>query len=63
MNELVKDLAPHNPAIISGLAYGIDISAHKAALEFNLPTVAVVAVPSQPGTQVTGVVVLIVIVT
>jgi DNA processing protein len=43
VNELVKDLVPHNPAIISGLAYGIDISAHKAALEFNLPTVAVVA--------------------
>lgn len=31
------------PLIISGLAIGIDITAHKAALEFGLPTVAVMA--------------------
>lgn len=31
----------HSPAIISGLAYGIDIAAHKAALEHNLPTFAI----------------------
>jgi len=43
VNKLVEELIPHNVAIISGLAYGIDISAHKAAIEFNLPTVAVVA--------------------
>lgn len=39
--RLINDLAPHNPLIISGLAYGIDIAAHNAALENNLPTIAV----------------------
>lgn len=43
--RLVADLARAIPgvAIISGLAYGIDICAHKAALEAGLPTVAVMA--------------------
>ena len=40
---LICDLAKNNNnyVIISGLAYGIDICAHKAALENSLPTVAV----------------------
>ena len=44
-NELVRTLATSNPdtVIISGLAYGIDIAAHKAALEYGLPTIGVVA--------------------
>lgn len=43
--RLVADLAKAIPgvAIISGLAYGIDICAHKAALDAGLPTVAVMA--------------------
>lgn len=41
--QLVEDLAPHNPIIISGLAYGIDIAAHKAALDFGLETIGVMA--------------------
>lgn len=41
--NLIKDLKEknHNPIIISGLAFGIDICAHKAALNNNLQTIAV----------------------
>ena len=41
--QLIKDLAPHNPLIISGLAYGVDVCAHKSAIKNNLPTVGVLA--------------------
>ena len=42
---LLKDLAVTYPdmLVVSGLAYGIDIAAHKAALQENLPTVGVLA--------------------
>ncbi len=41
--KLITALAErgHDPVIVSGLAYGIDATAHKSALENNLPTVAV----------------------
>ncbi len=38
--NLIADLAPMNPVIISGLAYGVDICAHKAAIKNNLQTIA-----------------------
>jgi len=38
---LVEKLAPYRPVIVSGMAFGVDIEAHKAALHHNLPTVAV----------------------
>lgn len=42
-NSLMEALSPHRPLIISGLAYGIDIVAHRAALKNNLPTIGIVA--------------------
>lgn len=42
-NKLIEDLAPHNPIIVSGFAYGVDICAHKAAIKNNLQTIAVLA--------------------
>lgn len=41
--NLISDLVNlgHNPIIVSGLAYGIDVCSHKAALKNNLHTIAV----------------------
>lgn len=41
VDELVSGLQKHSPLIISGLAYGIDIQAHKQALKNNLSTLGV----------------------
>ena len=41
VEKLMEDLKPHGVLVISGLAYGIDIHAHKQALKFGLPTVGV----------------------
>lgn len=41
--KIIEDLATLNITVISGLAYGIDICAHKAALKNNLNTVGVLA--------------------
>jgi len=40
---IIEDLKNHDIMIVSGLAYGIDTIAHKAALKNNMPTVAVLA--------------------
>jgi len=40
---LVEQLKPYNTCVVSGLAYGIDITAHKQSIKLNVPTVAVVA--------------------
>lgn len=41
--KLIADLAPLDPIIVSGFAYGVDIVAHQAAMEHNLQTIGVVA--------------------
>ena len=41
--NLITDLAPLDPIIISGFAYGVDITAHQAAMENGLQTIGVLA--------------------
>lgn len=41
--RIVEDLKPYNVMIVSGLAYGVDIVAHRAALQAGLHTVGVMA--------------------
>lgn len=41
--KLITDLAELNILVISGLAYGIDATAHKTAIKNNLSTVAILA--------------------
>jgi DNA processing protein len=40
-HEIVEGLAAQDVLIVSGLAYGIDVHAHRAALEFGLNTIGV----------------------
>lgn len=44
-DELIQKFSERNYKIliVSGLAYGIDIQAHKSALKYNLPTAGVIA--------------------
>lgn len=44
-DDAIKDIASGMPGtvVVSGLAYGIDVASHTAALRYGLPTVAVVA--------------------
>lgn len=41
VEHLVRDLVAHHVLVVSGLAYGIDIHAHKQAVQHKLPTVGV----------------------
>ena len=43
VETLLSDLSTYPLLIVSGLAYGIDIHAHRTALELSLPTLAAVA--------------------
>ncbi|MCA6079144.1 DNA-processing protein DprA [Fulvivirga sedimenti] len=42
-SELILNLSHHKPLIISGLAYGIDICAHKCAIREGLATIGILA--------------------
>lgn len=41
--ELIAGLADSGVVVVSGLAYGIDVCAHKTAMECGIPTLAVLA--------------------
>lgn len=41
VEEIIRDLKAHQALIVSGLAYGIDIHAHKQAIRQQLPTIGV----------------------
>jgi DNA processing protein len=41
--QFIEDIAPFNPIIVSGFAYGVDIIAHQFAMENNLQTIGVLA--------------------
>ena len=43
VREFVRDLRGNDLVIVSGLAYGIDIEAHIAAIKYDIPTIAVIA--------------------
>lgn len=43
LEKFIAEIAPLNPIIISGYAYGVDILAHRLAIEHKLQTVAVLA--------------------
>jgi DNA processing protein len=42
-DKLVEELSPLNPVIVSGFAYGIDITAQKAAMDNGLQTIGCLA--------------------
>lgn len=41
--KFIEDLAPLDPIIVSGFAYGVDIVAHQLAMDFGLQTIGVLA--------------------
>jgi DNA processing protein len=41
--KLIEDLAPLNPIIVSGFAYGVDIVAHQTAMDLGLQSIGVLA--------------------
>lgn len=41
--SIIRELLPYNPVVISGLAYGVDITAHRACIKNGLSTIGVMA--------------------
>lgn len=40
---IIRELVPYKPLVVSGLAYGVDITAHRACIKNELPTIGVMA--------------------
>ena len=43
LHGLFSELAPYDPVVVSGLAYGVDICAHRLSLRHGLTTIGVLA--------------------
>jgi len=43
VNKLIEDLIPYNVTVVSGLAYGVDVWAHKQCLKYGVDTFGEVA--------------------
>ncbi|CAG5068682.1 hypothetical protein DYBT9623_01414 [Dyadobacter sp. CECT 9623] len=41
--QIIRELEPFQVTIVSGLAYGVDITAHRACVKSNIPTIGVMA--------------------
>jgi DNA processing protein len=41
--NIIRELVPYQPLVVSGLAYGVDITAHRHCLRHNLATLGVMA--------------------
>ncbi|MCA1762017.1 MAG: DNA-processing protein DprA [Cryomorphaceae bacterium] len=41
VRQLIESFVPYGITVVSGMAYGVDIEAHKTCLDFDLPTVGV----------------------
>lgn len=41
--DIIKGLSDQGVTIVSGLAYGVDVTAHRASIEHKLPTIGVLA--------------------
>lgn len=41
--QIIRDLVPYQPVVVSGLAYGVDITAHRHCIRNNLATLGVMA--------------------
>lgn len=43
IEKFIEEIAPFNPIIVSGFAYGVDIATHKACMDHGLQTIGIFA--------------------